>query len=238
LASTYTSPKQKHQHKAHRLGTPTSHTATLLYQLSKFCFVLMLWHKFNTCACHCPTLFHCNPVLPDLHRRFRSDTPDCIPVCAVWFLQDRWLCWVSDILDNSQNKKSAVVRLGGLGCQEMYPSLQVDVPEKCFCAMENEEQSFEKWEQHCTLLNLKQKIKQSRYTPWRYSSCSFSTSTLDGGEWSASRLGRAFPPGKEPLVPIGQEAGWAPEPVWTQRLEENSFAPAGNRTPIAGSSSP
>jgi hypothetical protein len=58
LASTYTSPKQKHQHKAHRLETLTSHTDTLLYQLSKFCFVLMLWHKFNMCACHCPTLFH------------------------------------------------------------------------------------------------------------------------------------------------------------------------------------
>jgi hypothetical protein len=27
-------------------------------------------------------------------------------------------------------------------------------------------------------------------------------------------------------VPIVQEAGWAPEPVWTQRLEEKSFAPA------------
>jgi hypothetical protein len=23
-----------------------------------------------------------------------------------------------------------------------------------------------------------------------------------------------LPPGKEPLVPIGQEAGWAPDPVW------------------------
>jgi hypothetical protein len=29
----------------------------------------------------------------------------------------------------------------------------------------------------------------------RYSSCSFSTSELDGGEWSASRPGRAFTPG-------------------------------------------
>jgi hypothetical protein len=38
---------------------------------------------------------------------------------------------------------------------------------------------------------------------------------LDGGEWPASRPGRALPPGKGPLVPIGQEAGWAPEPVWT-----------------------
>jgi hypothetical protein len=30
------------------------------------------------------------------------------------------------------------------------------------------------------------------------------------------------PAGKGRLVPIGQEAGWAPEPVWTQRLEEKS----------------
>jgi hypothetical protein len=29
-----------------------------------------------------------------------------------------------------------------------------------------------------------------------------------------------YPPGKGPPVPIVQEAGWAPEPVWTQRLEE------------------
>jgi hypothetical protein len=37
-----------------------------------------------------------------------------------------------------------------------------------------------------------------------------------------------LPPGKRALVPIGQEAGWAPEPVWTQRLEEKSSAPAGD----------
>jgi hypothetical protein len=42
-----------------------------------------------------------------------------------------------------------------------------------------------------------------------------------------------YPPGKGPQVPIVQEAGWAPEPVWTQRIEEKSFAPAGDRTPIA-----
>jgi hypothetical protein len=47
-----------------------------------------------------------------------------------------------------------------------------------------------------------------------------------------------LPPGKEPPVPVVQEAGWAPEPVWTQRLEEKSFAPAGDRTSIARSFSP
>jgi hypothetical protein len=65
----------------------------------------------------------------------------------------------------------------------------------------------------------------------RYSSDSFSTSALDGGEWSASCPGRALPPGKGPPLPIVQEAGWAPEPVWTQRLEEKSFASAGDRSP-------
>jgi hypothetical protein len=33
-----------------------------------------------------------------------------------------------------------------------------------------------------------------------------------------------LPPGKGLPVPIVQEAGWFPEPVWTQRLEEKSFA--------------
>jgi hypothetical protein len=87
--------------------------------------------------------------------------------------------------------------------------------------------------------------KQSLYTPCRrlggerrYSSYSFATSALDEGEWSASRPGRALPPGKGPPVPIVQEAGWAPEPVWTQRIEEKYFASAGDRTPIARSSSP
>jgi hypothetical protein len=72
----------------------------------------------------------------------------------------------------------------------------------------------------------------------RYSSYSFTTSALDWGEWSASRPGRALPPGKEPPVPIGEEAGWAPEPIWTQRIKEKFLAPAGDRTPIARSSSP
>jgi hypothetical protein len=71
-----------------------------------------------------------------------------------------------------------------------------------------------------------------------YSSYSFTISALDGGEWSASRPGRAFPPVKGAPVPIVQEAGWAPEPVWTQRSEENSPAPAWDRTSITRSSSP
>jgi hypothetical protein len=65
-----------------------------------------------------------------------------------------------------------------------------------------------------------------------YSSYSFSTSALDESEWSASRPGRALPPGKGLPVPIGQEAGWASEPVWTQRLEEKSSASVGDRTPV------
>jgi hypothetical protein len=40
------------------------------------------------------------------------------------------------------------------------------------------------------------------------------------GEWSALRPGCVLPP-----VPIGQEAGWALELVWTQRLEEKSLCP-------------
>jgi hypothetical protein len=39
-------------------------------------------------------------------------------------------------------------------------------------------------------------------------------------------------------LPIVQEAGWAPEPVWTQRIEEISFASAGDRTSIAWKSNP
>jgi hypothetical protein len=38
----------------------------------------------------------------------------------------------------------------------------------------------------------------------------------------------ALPPGKEPPVSIRQEAGWAPDPVWTLWLREKSCT-AGNR---------
>jgi hypothetical protein len=59
------------------------------------------------------------------------------------------------------------------------------------------------------------------------SSDSFMTSELNGGEWSVSCPGHALPPGIGTPASIGQEAGRAPEPVWTTRLEEKSSAPAG-----------
>jgi hypothetical protein len=68
-----------------------------------------------------------------------------------------------------------------------------------------------------------------------YSSYSFLTSAIEGGELSASLPGRALPPGKEPPVPTVQEAGWAPEPVWTQRLEENPYIPVEDGTPAVRS---
>ena len=47
-----------------------------------------------------------------------------------------------------------------------------------------------------------------------------------GGGWSAPRLGR-FTPWEDP-VPIVQEAGWAPGPVWTGA---ENLAPTGIPSP-------
>jgi hypothetical protein len=72
------------------------------------------------------------------------------------------------------------------------------------------------------------KLKLSHYTPWRrlgekkYSSYSYSNSVLDGDKCSALRPGCALVPVKGPPVPIVQEAGWAPELVWTQKIEKKS----------------
>jgi hypothetical protein len=41
------------------------------------------------------------------------------------------------------------------------------------------------------------------------------------------------PRGKDPRYPL--EAGWAPEQVWMQRLEEKSSASVGDRTPVVQS---
>jgi hypothetical protein len=49
---------------------------------------------------------------------------------------------------------------------------------------------------------------------------------LAGGEGSASRNGRSLP--REDPVPIVQEAGWAPGPVWTGA---ENLAPTGIRSP-------
>jgi hypothetical protein len=88
-------------------------------------------------------------------------------------------------------------------------------------------------------VTLKKAVPQHTYGgTWgkrMYSSYSFTTSVLDGGEWLESRPGFALPPGKGPPVPIVQEAGWAPEPVWTQSLEEKSLASAGDWTSIVQS---
>jgi hypothetical protein len=60
----------------------------------------------------------------------------------------------------------------------------------------------------------------------RYST-SFLTSALEGGEWSASCFVCASPP-----VPIVQDSGWAPEPLWMQRLEEKFPASIGDCTSV------
>jgi hypothetical protein len=50
-----------------------------------------------------------------------------------------------------------------------------------------------------------------------------------------ARPGRALAPGKGPAFLIVHEAGWAPELVWTQRLEEISFDSFGDQTPVVQS---
>jgi hypothetical protein len=96
---------------------------------------------------------------------------------------------------------------------------------------------------HAGESTIKVKVKQSCYTPWRRlggrGGIAPTHSRLRVRWVSGQRHAPAalLPPGKGPPVPIVQEAGWAPEPVWTQRLEEKSFAPTGDRTPIARSSS-
>jgi hypothetical protein len=45
-------------------------------------------------------------------------------------------------------------------------------------------------------------------------------------EVSGQRHAPAAPRGRPPVTTV-QEAEWASELVWTQRLEENSFAPDG-----------
>jgi hypothetical protein len=53
------------------------------------------------------------------------------------------------------------------------------------------------------------------------------TSAVEEGEWSAARPDRTLPPRKGP-VPIVQEAGWVPGPVWTG---VENLVPTGIRSP-------
>jgi hypothetical protein len=98
--------------------------------------------------------------------------------------------------------------------------------------------------EHCagTLQNWKKKScsttrHEGAWGERMYSSYSFSTLALDGSEWSLCPS-RTLAPGKGLLMPIVQEAGWASELVWTQRLEEKASAPAGDWISITRSSSP
>jgi hypothetical protein len=58
----------------------------------------------------------------------------------------------------------------------------------------------------------------------------FFTGTLEGSDWSDSRTGR-FNPGEGVPVPIGYEAGWDLEPVWTLWRRDKYLASPGNRAP-------
>jgi hypothetical protein len=61
------------------------------------------------------------------------------------------------------------------------------------------------------------------------SSYSSLTSTLDGVSCECQAPGRGH------TVSTGQEAGWASELVWRHKLEEKSFASAGDRTHVVQS---
>jgi hypothetical protein len=97
-----------------------------------------------------------------------------------------------------------------------------------YCSSSGWYTSMEPW------WKLYKEVKQSHNTPTeaheerRYSSYSLTTSALDEEEWSASRPGRALPlkkgpERKETPVPIGEEAGWASEQVWTQEVRRKIF---------------
>jgi hypothetical protein len=61
----------------------------------------------------------------------------------------------------------------------------------------------------------------------KYSSYSFLTLTVDWGEWSASRPGRALPPEKDPRYPLDRRLDGPQSWSGHKRLEEKSFASAG-----------
>ena len=86
---------------------------------------------------------------------------------------------------------------------------------------------------------VKGKVKLSLTTRWRRIEGSgristfILTSNLDGGEWSASRPGR-LNPWERTSVPILQDTGWVPEPLWSFWRGEQSLASASVGTYTAG----
>jgi hypothetical protein len=58
---------------------------------------------------------------------------------------------------------------------------------------------------------------------WKYSLCSILTATLDGS--GQFRAVVALLPCEEPLVHIGLEVGWYPDPVWTLWRRDKVFRP-------------
>jgi hypothetical protein len=84
-----------------------------------------------------------------------------------------------------------------------------------------------KWRNKKRIYNVKGKaVSQHTMEVQRYSSYSFPTSALDGVSGQCHAQVVLYPPGKDPPVPTLQEAGWTPQPIWTQRLQEKSFASA------------
>jgi hypothetical protein len=68
----------------------------------------------------------------------------------------------------------------------------------------------------------------------RYSSYSFLTMALDGDEWLASRLGRAFPWGKDPWYPLYRTLVGLRASLDTE-VGGKILCPSGDRTPVVQS---
>jgi hypothetical protein len=58
----------------------------------------------------------------------------------------------------------------------------------------------------------------------RMSSYSFTTSALDGDEWSGSRPGRPLPPGKDPRYPLDRRLGGSQSQSGHKGYRKNSLS--------------